>query len=121
MNQTYYPSISPSSASPTLGPTKQCHDVESYRSPINDLQCSHHNGTDCFQWRFLGLDSDQLEELLRSCPVSCGIDCGSLLRFQVVLKFRMFERGEFFIPKFDNKLGKFQCRIFNTYSSCEAG
>jgi len=80
------PSKIPSLA-PTTAPTLACHDVASYRSPINALQCEDHAGTDCFQWSYLDLNPDQVEELINSCPISCNIPCGSLLNFDVELDF----------------------------------
>lgn len=69
------PSASPSHM-PSTSPTLICHDEPMYRSPINGLKCSDHEGTSCLQWRYLGLTLDDLEELITNCPVSCNIDCG---------------------------------------------
>jgi hypothetical protein len=36
------------------------------------------------------LDVTDLETLVESCPISCGIDCGTLERFEVKVTFRMY-------------------------------
>ncbi|GAX21804.1 hypothetical protein FisN_30Hh002 [Fistulifera solaris] len=61
-----------------------CHDALSYRSPL-DLHCKDHYGTDCLQWRTLGYDVEQLADLLRNCPVSCGIHCGTVEALDVTV------------------------------------
>ncbi len=75
VSPTDYPSSSPSDV-PSAMPTLSCHDVASYRSPINNLTCEDHANTDCMQWRFLGLNITSLQELAESCPITCDIDCG---------------------------------------------
>lgn len=72
---TDMPSASPSDV-PSAVPTLSCHDVAAYRSPINNFSCEHHANTDCMQWRFLGLNLTDLQELAENCPVTCDIDCG---------------------------------------------
>lgn len=82
-SESHHPSISPTNAAssspsflPTSSPTPECHDLASYRSPINDFTCRDHRNTDCTKWKYLGLTDYQVLELLRSCPVSCRVDCG---------------------------------------------
>jgi hypothetical protein len=75
VSPTDYPSSSPSDL-PSALPTFSCHDVASYRSPINNLTCEDHANTDCMRWRYLGLNLTNLQELAESCPVTCDIDCG---------------------------------------------
>lgn len=79
VSASYYPS-SPPSVSPTMrsvSPTLKCNDLESYKSPINKfITCRVHLNTDCSKWKHLGLSDDEVLELYRSCPVSCGVDCG---------------------------------------------
>ena len=75
VSPTDYPSSSPSDV-PSALPTFSCHDVASYRSPINNLTCEDHANTDCMRWRYLGLNLTNLQELAESCPVTCDIDCG---------------------------------------------
>lgn len=41
------------------------------------------------QWRYLGLTLDDLEQLIISCPVSCGIDCGTLERWEVTVSYQI--------------------------------
>jgi hypothetical protein len=76
---------------PSTAPTLACHDVASYRSPINNFTCSDHQGTNCTAWRFVGLNVDELEDLVDSCPISCGIDCGSFERFEIKVPFRIID------------------------------
>lgn len=87
------PSSRPStvpSATPSTMPTITCHDDAGYRSPINNFTCSDFRGTDCTAWRFVGLNVTDMESLVDSCPISCGIDCGSFERFEVKVTFRIF-------------------------------
>jgi hypothetical protein len=88
------PSMAPS-ATPSTMPTIACHDDASYLSPINNLTCSSFGGTDCTAWRFLGLNVTELETLVDSCPLSCGIDCGSLERFEVKVTYRIIDALNF--------------------------
>ena len=69
------PSLDPSSL-PSNTPTFVCHDEPEYRSPFNELTCKDHAGTSCLQWMDLLSTLANLENLIVSCPVSCGIDCG---------------------------------------------
>ena len=94
----HYPSISPSIA-PTMAPSFECHDQAKYRSPINDLNCSQHNGTDCFQWIHLGLRPFEVEELINSCPIACDIDCGALFVFETNLTLHLLELDNFLSPE----------------------
>ena len=73
------PSVSASydpSSMPSATPTRECHDLESYRSPLNKLTCRDHRNTDCSMWKYLGLTDEDVLDLYRSCPVSCSVDCG---------------------------------------------
>ena len=72
---TEMPSASPSGV-PSALPTLKCHDVASYRSPINNLTCEDHANTDCTRWRYVGLNITDLQDLVESCPVTCDIPCG---------------------------------------------
>ena len=94
---TSRPTISPS-ALPSSTPTDYCHDVANYRSPINGFSCADHNGTDCTQWRFLGLTVDEVEELIDNCPISCQVECGSSRRFETTLSFRLWNIDTFLSP-----------------------
>jgi PDZ domain len=97
---TQVPSSEPSlSTAPTMYPTQQCHDQSSYRSPINDFECRHHNGTDCFEWRHLGLQPLEVQDLISSCPVSCHIICGSLLSFETNLTLLLSHVDNFLAPE----------------------
>ena len=74
------PSASPSSASNcvpslTAEPTFSCFDDPTFKAPFaGDCGCELFNGTDCLKWSAL-LDANQLEEVFRRCPVSCGLPC----------------------------------------------
>ncbi len=77
---TTFPTSPPSQQAkteyPSSGPTYECHDLESYRSPINELRCRDHRHTNCVKWKCLGLTDADIVDLLRSCPRSCNVDCG---------------------------------------------
>jgi hypothetical protein len=95
-------SLKPSSfpsTSPSLEPTFECHDQVTYRSPINALNCSQHNGTDCFEWKHLGLSPFEVEELISSCPVACDIACGALFVFEANLTYYLLELDNFLSPE----------------------
>ena len=79
-----YPSSLPSGL-----PTLQCHDNSTYRSPINDLTCDDHKGTNCVQWRVLGLNTSELGELIEQCPETCNIPCGAFLQFSISVSFHL--------------------------------
>ena len=96
---TATPSIAPSFFLPSSAPSSSCHDVASYRSPLNNFQCSDHAGTDCFQWRFLGLDAEEVEGLVVNCPVTCNVDCGTLHSFEVHFQFRLLNVDNFLAPE----------------------
>lgn len=54
-----------------------CADDESYISPVNSkFGCEIYNGTvmDCSEWSAL-LNTSQLEDAIRRCPVACGVLC----------------------------------------------
>lgn len=61
---------------PSSSPTPVCHDLTSYKSPINDLPCWAFRNTDCLAWKYIGLTDLQVMELLQSCPESCRVECG---------------------------------------------
>jgi hypothetical protein len=86
------PSASPSSqpiqtpsSQPSSSPTLECHDHTSYRSPINDLTCEDHRGTNCASWRVLGLNTSELADLVNQCPQSCQVPCGDFLQFSMLI------------------------------------
>ena len=83
---TSSPSAVPSNQ-PSSVPTLECHDQDSYKSPINDLTCEDHRGTNCVHWRILGLNTTELEELIERCPETCRIPCGSFVQFSLSLGF----------------------------------
>jgi hypothetical protein len=82
------PTTTPSTA-PSGSPTKECHDKVAYRSPINDLTCEDHKGTDCVQWRALGLNTTELEQLIENCPETCNIPCGSFTLFSIDVSYQL--------------------------------
>jgi len=88
------PSVTPSSY-----PTAECHDIASYQGPINNFTCEFHANTDCIQWRYLGLTIEQVEELLNNCPVSCGIECGTVDRLTLLTTFQMYNMSTFLGPE----------------------
>jgi hypothetical protein len=69
-----------------------------YQSPVNQLSCSDHNGTNCMEWRYIGLTVDQVQELIEKCPISCNIACGSLDRFSIDVTFRVAQASTFLGP-----------------------
>jgi hypothetical protein len=83
---TSQPSAPPSNF-PTSLPTLECHDHQSYRSPINALTCEDHQGTNCVHWRILGLNTTELAKLIEQCPETCQIPCGTFVQFSVSLGF----------------------------------
>ena len=83
-NPSSYPSSAPSGL-----PTLECHDNLAYSSPINALTCDDHKGTDCVQWRVLGLNTTELGALIENCPQTCNIPCGSFSQFSLSLSFRL--------------------------------
>jgi len=93
----FLPSVLPTSV-PTTSHSLSCHYVASYRSPLNLFRCSDHMGTDCFQWRVLGLKPGEVEELINNCPITCGIECGSLFNFDVALTYRLVNVDNFLAP-----------------------
>ena len=95
---TSIPSLSPSLI-PSIMPTPQCHDHENYRSPLNSLNCTQHVGTDCFQWKHLGLTDVQVEDLINSCPAACGIECDSLFVFETNQTYRLLLVDNFLSPE----------------------
>jgi PDZ domain len=95
---TSTPSLSPS-LYPSIMPTPECHDHENYRSPLNSLNCSQHLGTDCFQWKHLGLTDVQVEDLINSCPTACGIACDTLFVFETNQTYRLLFVDNFLSPE----------------------
>ena len=87
-NPTTTPSSSPS-VLPSSSPTLECHDHADYRSPINDLTCEDHRGTPCVQWRLLGLNTTGLGQLLKQCPETCEIPCGSFAQFDIPISYQL--------------------------------
>lgn len=100
---------------PSVMPTATCHDVQSYRSPINNLECSDHKGTDCIQWRHLGLNVNELEDLVNFCPESCNIDCGALSRFELRLTYRLENVITFLGPETSETIELVGVEFFTKY------
>ena len=76
---SYYPTSEPTitkSTVPSNAPSPECHDLASYRSPLNDFTCYDHRNTNCSNWKYLGLTDEDVLELYRSCPQTCGVECG---------------------------------------------
>jgi len=99
---TVYPSSLPTvtaSQAPSASPTISCHDKVGYRSPINGLRCWHHRETDCLNWRYIGLNMTELEELVQSCPQTCEIECGSFQLFSAPVSFRISRISGFMDPQ----------------------
>jgi hypothetical protein len=96
-NPTLIPSRAPS-LPPSASPTLQCHDIQSYRSPLNGFVCQDHAFGDCTRWRYLGLKIEQLVELIQSCPVSCDIPCDELAPFETELTFGIHSVPNFLSP-----------------------
>jgi hypothetical protein len=82
------PSASPSSM-PSSSPTLTCHDKVAYKSPINGLTCADHSGTDCYQWRNIGLNTTELGDLINNCPETCNIPCGAFVDFSILVSYRL--------------------------------
>ncbi|CAJ1955701.1 unnamed protein product [Cylindrotheca closterium] len=89
---SYIPSLEPSqspSTIPSSSPTLTCHDKADYRSPINGLTCLDHTGTECYQWRNIGLNTSALGDLINNCPETCNIPCGSFLDFSIPVSYQL--------------------------------
>lgn len=93
---SYYPSFAPSllpsqspSSAPSSSPTLTCHDKKDYRSPINSLTCADHRGTNCYQWRNIGLNTSALGDLINNCPETCHIPCGSFVNFSIPVSYQL--------------------------------
>lgn len=82
------PTSAPSNV-PSSNPSSDCHDRADYQSPINGLPCEAHYGTNCLLWRFIGLSLSQVEDLVNSCPITCGIECGAFRQFSLSMDFRL--------------------------------
>eukprot|EP00535_Pseudo-nitzschia_heimii_P006040 CAMPEP_0197180798 /NCGR_PEP_ID=MMETSP1423-20130617/5282_1 /TAXON_ID=476441 /ORGANISM="Pseudo-nitzschia heimii, Strain UNC1101" /LENGTH=1364 /DNA_ID=CAMNT_0042630923 /DNA_START=226 /DNA_END=4320 /DNA_ORIENTATION=- len=106
-----YPSFVPTngpSQTPSVSPTHSCHDVDAYRSPIGrfGLGCSDHLNTNCLDWRHL-LNMTELETLVRSCPETCDIECGSFKLFSAPVSFRITRVSGFMDQADVNALSEF--------------
>ena len=108
------PTISPSDF-PTSAPSMECQDSLLYRSPINGFLCEDHAGTDCIQWRFLGLSLDEIEDLVNNCPQSCGIDCGNLIRFDLEIQYRLSGVSTFLALSSIDTLSKTSIQVLTNY------
>ena len=105
-----YPSFLPTngpSQVPSSSPTFSCHDMDVYRSPINGLTCAQHRNTNCLSWRHIGLNMTELETLVRSCPQTCRIECGSFELFSAPVSFRISRVSGFMDPGHVNALLNF--------------
>ena len=85
---TSTPTMSPSRM-PSSSPTLTCHDKADYRSPLNSLTCEDHAGTRCVDWRVLNLNTEQLGDLINSCPETCDIPCGAFNQFSISVSYRL--------------------------------
>ncbi len=64
------PSMAPSSSVGVV-----CSDDPVYRSPFNDkFGCNLYEPEFCSKWRNV-LSPEDFEEVLKRCPVSCGVPC----------------------------------------------
>ena len=80
---TVLPSRMPSSSSAIA-----CRDKLDYRSPLNGLTCEDYAGTRCVDWRrVLNLNTEQLGDLINSCPETCGIPCGAFNQFSISISY----------------------------------
>ena len=82
---------------------------------MNNFECKDHKGTDCIQWRFLGLNIDQVIELVHNCPISCNIDCGSLQSFEGTLSFGVVRVSSFLAPKAVSTLESISTEYLTNY------
>ena len=94
------PTPQPSHA-PSPSPTAVCHDNLTYQSSINNLPCRAVRGTNCLQWRYLGLNTSEVQRLVENCPQSCNIPCGSFTFFQLNLTFTLQNVQNFLSPQSD--------------------
>jgi hypothetical protein len=85
---TSLPTVLPSRV-PSSFPTLTCHDKPDYRSPLNNLTCEDHAGTRCVAWRILNLNTEQLGDLINSCPETCDIPCGAFNQFSVSVSYHL--------------------------------
>jgi hypothetical protein len=113
------PTVVPSSQSPTSAPTPVCHDLSKYRSPLNNRTCSDHIGTDCIQWRYLGLNASEVEALVNSCPVSCGVECGRFAGFDVEVTFLVENVHNYLSPESDAVMEQVGVEYLTNYASRE--
>lgn len=56
-----------------MGPQPGCVDDPSYKSKAG-LLCAQHTRLNCSGFEYLGFSAQEVEELLRKCPVSCQIE-----------------------------------------------
>lgn len=62
------------SVHPTIPPTGICHDNRNYRDRLL-LPCSYHQSTsigDCASLTILGYSNDDVKNLIKNCPFTCG-------------------------------------------------
>lgn len=85
---TSTPTVSPS-LMPSSSPTLTCHDKADYRSPLNGLTCEDHAGTRCVDWRVLNLNTEQLGDLINSCPETCAVPCGAFNQFSISVSYHL--------------------------------
>ena len=114
------PSASPSSV-PSAMPSPICHDIDSYRSPLNEFECHDHRGTDCTLWRYLGLTVEQVIELLKSCPESCSIDCVDLIPFEIALDLGINQVPSFLGPSSVTLFEEISADYLNNYVPEQTG
>jgi len=113
-----YPSFLPTnepSRSPSAFPTNSCHDDTAYRSPINGLSCEDHYGTPCLNWRHIGLNMTELDELVWSCPETCNVECGSFHLFSAPISFRISRVSGFMDPEDVDAFFKFSIIYLEDY------
>jgi hypothetical protein len=53
------------------------------------LTCADHSGTDCYQWRNIGLNTTELGDLINNCPETCNIPCGAFVDFSILVSYRL--------------------------------
>jgi len=71
------------------------------------LTCWQHRDTNCLNWRHIGLNMTELETLVRNCPITCGIECGSFELFSAPVSFRISRVSGFMDPGDVNALMNF--------------
>ena len=114
------PSASPSPVPSSLAPTLSCHDDTFYRSPINSLECSDHQGTNCLHWRYLGLNASEVERLVFACPVSCRIPCGAFVPFEIRVSFLVMHVANYLSPTSDAVMEKAGIEYLTNYAQLQS-